>query len=58
MINKGFHLGTFLEEVGSEVNGQGGGHDGAAGLSGRGDVEAVLHICKEKFKGWLRKNDP
>ncbi|MCK4615119.1 MAG: DHH family phosphoesterase [Thermoplasmata archaeon] len=57
LIKKGFHLGKFLEGVGKEVNGQGGGHPGAAGLSGTGDAEAVLHICREKFKCWLREQN-
>ena len=54
MVKKGIHLGTLLENVGSEVNAQGGGHPGAAGLTGTGDVEAVLHVCREKFKEALR----
>jgi len=54
MVKKGIHLGTFLEKVGIEVNAEGGGHPGAAGLNGTGDVEAVLHVCREKFKEILR----
>jgi len=51
---RGIHLGNLLENVGKGVNGQGGGHPGAAGLSGTGDVEAILHICKERLKVMLR----
>lgn len=55
LVRMGFHMGKFLEDVGKEVNGVGGGHPGAAGLSGTGDPEAVLHVCKEKFKRVLRE---
>ncbi len=54
LVKMGFHMGNFLEDVGKEVNGIGGGHPGAAGLSGTGDAEAVLHVCKERFKLILR----
>jgi len=54
LIKMGVHLGRFLEEVGREVNAQGGGHPGAAGITGRGDVEAVLHICRGRFNDELR----
>ncbi len=54
LVKRGIHLGTFLESVGGDVNSEGGGHPGAAGLTGTGDVEAVLHICREKFKNVLR----
>jgi bifunctional oligoribonuclease and PAP phosphatase NrnA len=55
LVRRGFHLGTFLEGVGAEVNAEGGGHPGAAGLNGTGDVEAVLHICRERMKKVIRK---
>lgn len=55
LVRRGIHLGTILENVGSEVNGQGGGHPGAAGLSGIGDAEAILNICREKIKSILKE---
>jgi nanoRNase/pAp phosphatase (c-di-AMP/oligoRNAs hydrolase) len=37
------------------MNCDGGGHAGAAGLSGEGDVEALLNICMEEALTALRK---
>ena len=54
-MKAGFHAGSLMEEVGKELEGAGGGHDGAAGLSGVGDVEAVLNICLEKAISVLKK---
>ena len=44
-IRRGVDLGRILNGIGQETLSDGGGHSGAAGLSGRGDVEALLHIC-------------
>ena len=54
-IRLGFHLGKMLEEVGSEVGSTGGGHAGAAGMSGIGDVEAILNICMSKAMDFFRE---
>lgn len=48
------NLGKLMDEVGKEVNAGGGGHIGAGGLSGAGDVSAILKICVEKVKEKLR----
>lgn len=45
MVRKGLHLGKLLGAVGSETTNGGGGHPGAAGITGIGDVEAILNIC-------------
>jgi len=45
MVRKGLHLGKLLGAVGSETTNGGGGHPGAAGITGVGDVEAILNIC-------------
>lgn len=34
--------------VGGETSSSGGGHPGAAGLTGVGDVEAILNMCMER----------
>ncbi len=52
-LKAGLHLGKMLEELAREVGGEGGGHDGAAGLSGVGDVEAMLNFCVKKALGVL-----
>ncbi|UCE45926.1 MAG: DHH family phosphoesterase [Methanobacteriota archaeon] len=47
MVRAGVHLGKLLNGVGSETSNGGGGHPGAAGISGVGDVEAMLNISAE-----------
>jgi bifunctional oligoribonuclease and PAP phosphatase NrnA len=54
MVRKGFHLGVLLDEVGGETSNNGGGHAGAAGLTGVGDVEAVLNICMKRTMDFFR----
>lgn len=51
IIKEGLHLGNLMADIGKENGCDGGGHDGAAGLTGIGDVEAVLNICMERTKG-------
>lgn len=43
-VRMGVHLGRLLDGVGSETSNGGGGHAGAAGITGTGDVEAILNI--------------
>jgi len=50
MVEMGLHLGNLLAEIGEEIGCRGGGHDGAAGLSGTGDAEAILNICIKRTK--------
>ena len=47
-VRKGVHLGDILKGIGDETLNDGGGHGGAAGLSGVGDVEAILFICMKR----------
>jgi len=55
VVRKGVHLGKLLGHVGSETTNGGGGHPGAAGLTGVGDVEAILNIAAENALRHLRK---
>lgn len=55
MIRRGIHLGELMKCVSSETITDGGGHGGAAGLSGTGDVEAMLHICMQRTMEEFRK---
>jgi len=48
LVRKGFHVGKLMEETGRDMGGQGGGHAGAAGMSGVGEMEAALNILMEK----------
>jgi len=55
IVRKGVHLGRLLGGVGSETCNGGGGHPGAAGLTGNGDVEAILNIAVENAIHELRR---
>ncbi|MGD1061025.1 MAG: DHH family phosphoesterase [Methanomassiliicoccales archaeon] len=55
LVRSGLHLGKLLEDVGTETSNDGGGHGGAAGLVGSGDVEAILNICMTRALDFLRK---
>lgn len=55
MVRMGVHLGKLLGGVGSETSNGGGGHPGAAGLTGVGDVEAILNISVDNTVKLLRR---
>lgn len=55
VVERGLHLGEFFQGLGSELSCEGGGHDGAAGLNGTGDVEMVLNACIGKISHFLKK---
>lgn len=55
MVRAGVHLGKLLNGVGSETSNGGGGHPGAAGISGVGDVEAMLNISADNAVKRLRE---
>jgi phosphoesterase RecJ-like protein len=55
VVRRGMHLGKMLEDIGTETSGDGGGHGGAAGLMGVGDVEAILNICMSRSLEFFRK---
>ncbi|MCL1979100.1 MAG: DHH family phosphoesterase [Methanomassiliicoccaceae archaeon] len=48
VVRKGIHLGNIVSGIGKETDTDGGGHGGAAGLSGIGDAEAMLHMCMQR----------
>lgn len=45
IVRRGINLGDILKNIGTDTDCDGGGHLGAAGISGIGDVEAVLGMC-------------
>ena len=53
-VKVGIHLGDMMNLISQECGGEGGGHDGAAGFSGTGDVEAMLNICVDNCMAVLR----
>lgn len=55
IVRRGFNLGNVIRDIGTETDTDGGGHDGAAGLSGNGDIEAILHICMQRTMEEFRK---
>ena len=55
MVRRGIHLGEIMKSLGDEIDGDGGGHGGAAGISGTGDVEAILHICMQRTMDEFRR---
>ncbi|MCL2147931.1 MAG: DHH family phosphoesterase [Methanomassiliicoccaceae archaeon] len=48
IVRRGIHLGNIVNGISGETSADGGGHGGAAGISGTGDVEAMLHICMQR----------
>ncbi len=55
IVREGLHLGQILDELGGETSTEGGGHGGAAGMTGTGDVEAMLHMCMKKTMSRFRE---
>lgn len=55
LVRKGFHVGKLMAEAGRDMGGQGGGHAGAAGMSGEGEMEAAVNILMEKALSTLRQ---
>ncbi len=53
-VKAGIHLGNMMNLISQECGGEGGGHDGAAGFSGTGDVEAMLNICVDNSMATLK----
>ena len=54
-VRNGINLGELVKDIGQETVTDGGGHDGAAGISGVGDIEAMLHICTERTMEEFRR---
>lgn len=55
MVRRGINLGESVKDIGVDTDCDGGGHIGAAGLSGIGDVEAVLGMCVSRTMDVFRK---
>ena len=54
-VRRGINLGELVKDIGQETVTDGGGHDGAAGISGIGDIEAMLHICMQRTMDEFRR---
>ena len=55
ILRRGLHLGEILKGLGTETDTEGGGHGGAAGMSGIGDAEAMLHMCMQRTMDVFRQ---
>ncbi len=55
IVRKGINLGDIVKGIGQETETDGGGHEGAAGISGTGDIEAMLHICVQRTMDVFRE---
>jgi nanoRNase/pAp phosphatase (c-di-AMP/oligoRNAs hydrolase) len=55
IVRRGVHLGDIVGGISGETDTDGGGHGGAAGISGIGDVEAMLHMCMQRTMDEFRK---
>jgi len=55
LVDNGLHLGKFFQKLGYELSCEGGGHAGAAGVNGTGDVEMVLNACVDGISKMLKK---
>ena len=52
-MKTGLHLGKILEEISEYSEGSGGGHDGAAALTFKADLDTVLLKIVERIKHFL-----
>ncbi|MFX0104514.1 MAG: bifunctional oligoribonuclease/PAP phosphatase NrnA [Candidatus Hodarchaeota archaeon] len=52
-IETGLHLGKILEGISDQYEGSGGGHDGAAALSTKTDIETIITQIIKKIKLFL-----
>ncbi len=55
VVKRGFHLGRFFSSLGYIMEGEGGGHDGAAGFRAVGDVEYILKTAVARIEGEIRR---
>lgn len=55
MVRRGIHLGEILKGLGEETETDGGGHGGAAGMSGTGDPEAMMNMCLKRTMDEFRE---
>jgi len=55
MVRRGIKLDSILGQLSKETFTDGGGHGGAAGMTGTGDAEAMVHMCMMKTMDEFRK---
>ncbi len=52
-VKDGVNLAGLMRELAAEIGGKGGGHDGAAALRGKGEVDILLRRCIAITRGML-----
>ncbi len=55
MVRRGVKLDEMMGELSGETFTDGGGHGGAAGITGTGDAEAMCHMCLQKTMERFRR---
>lgn len=55
MVRRGIKLDAIMGQLSKETFTDGGGHGGAAGMTGVGDAEAMVHMCMMKTMDEFRK---
>ena len=55
MVRRGVKLDAIMGELSGETFTDGGGHGGAAGITGLGDAEAMCHMCLQKTMEQFRR---
>ncbi|NJE75710.1 bifunctional oligoribonuclease/PAP phosphatase NrnA [Thermococcus sp. ES12] len=57
LVKKGLHLGKIMEKVGPVIDGSGGGHAGAAGANGKGNLDEGIKLILKEIERFLREVD-
>ncbi|NJE01178.1 bifunctional oligoribonuclease/PAP phosphatase NrnA [Thermococcus sp. JdF3] len=57
LVKKGLHLGKIMEKVGPVIEGSGGGHAGAAGANGKGNLDEGIKLILKEIERFLREVD-
>lgn len=54
-VRRGVKLDEVMSQLSRETYTDGGGHGGAAGMTGQGDADAMLHMCEQKTMDTFRE---
>lgn len=58
VVKMGIHLGKLLDGIAKDSSAGGGGHPGAAGLSGKGSAKYMLNLCLHQSRKALKSLIP
>ncbi|AEH25497.1 DHH family phosphoesterase [Pyrococcus yayanosii] len=54
LVRMGLHLGKLMEKVGPIIEGSGGGHAGAAGANGKGNLDEAMKFLVKEVQKFLK----